>query len=109
MKGSRTASATATLLILILVVPTVCLAIPFFGTSLPGSCHGHHSPLPNQSHRCCYSKPLVPTSALTVQIPVLDRFVSRAEKVTSPLSTSTAGFAFAEQIAFSPPATVLRV
>lgn len=109
VQASRTATVAAMLLTLVLIMPAVCLALPSFGGSLPGSCHGHHAPVPNQSHRCCYAKAQAPTTALTVQGPALDRLASDVDRVGPPSGVSATISAFTQQIAFSPPTFVLRV
>src|SRR5205807_9936102 len=52
----------ATILLVVVGAPIVCLALPatISPGPMPGGCHGHHEPVPLPSHSCCCARPQLP-------------------------------------------------
>jgi hypothetical protein len=101
----------ATILLVVLGAPLMCLALPAgipSGTTA-GGCHGHHGRLPLPIHSCCYAGPQAPAQIQIASLLAPVNVVVADVKLTTP-----EGFQFALaaplRAAFSPsPPSVLRI
>ena len=83
MRSSRSVAILAVALMLGFMLPMLCLAVVATdvtaagGETMPGGCHGQHSPMQMPSHSCCYASHQVPQAvpialALVPQCDVLE-------------------------------------
>jgi hypothetical protein len=101
----------ATILLVVVGAPLMCLALP--GTissgTMPGGCHGDHEPMPLPSHSCCCSRPQAPAQ---IQIaPLLAPVNLPADNVSQVASGEFRVILAAHVRADSspPPPSVLRI
>lgn len=67
MRASKPIAIVTLILTLGFMVPMLCFAFVADGvatgtTSAPGGCHGHHGPMPQPAHACCYAAHQVPAA-----------------------------------------------
>ena len=101
----------ATILLVVLGAPIVCLALPatISPGPMPGGCHGHHEPVPLPSRSCCCARPQLPAQ---MQIAPLLAPVNLIRRDVSQVGDSGVNVVFNTHVradSSPPPPSVLRI